>query len=318
MIKAAGVLPYTKDKYGKIWFLLGREKPNINWGNDSGSWSEFGGSMNSGETPEEGASREFFEETMGTVFGNKCWMEHELKCGRYLFAMDSRTPSGKGYRSFVKYIPFIDYPQKFARYRTMSKKQPQLFATVAADCFHLDGTISPSCIEKTSMLWFSLDSMTRAITKHKQRIDQHATTSVVPNVKTMAYFEPDNIPHIRSGFAKDFEHLLGTTWAKSGFTNDEYHFASPVRWGGSPPLSISAEGVLLLNHSPPQSEQRVERPIIRTPQYNDKPVTPHVPTVQHSMRRHPPTLMVHDSNGEVVYKKRKRIRNNYKPIPPVF
>ena len=86
-IKAAGVLPYSKDADGRAWFLLGREKPNASWGIDSSSWSEFGGSLNDGETVEEGAAREFFEETMGSVFGHKSWMESELGSGRYLLVM---------------------------------------------------------------------------------------------------------------------------------------------------------------------------------------------------------------------------------------
>lgn len=164
--KAAGVLPYAKDGSGQTWFLLGRERPNENWGVDSSSWSEFGGSLDKHESVEEGAAREFFEETMGVVFGHRFWMENELKQGRYLLVMDSRTPTGKGYRLFVKQVPFVNYPEKFARYKTISKKQTELFKIIAPFCFQSDGHLLPSCYEKTSMCWFSVDQMRKAVDKY--------------------------------------------------------------------------------------------------------------------------------------------------------
>lgn len=335
------MLPYSKDRFGRVWFLLGREKPNVNWANDSSSWSEFGGSLDGNETPEEGAAREFFEETMGAVFGRKDWMENELRNGRYLFAMDSRTPSGKGYRSFVKYIPFVDYPKKFARYRTMSKKQPNLFAHVSAECFQLDdggdGKIHPSCTEKTSIAWFSADCMARAVQKYKHA--RASASTAVPNAKLSAYCEPDGIPHIRTGFAIDFDHVLNTSWAKAGFINDEHHFPLLPNWGASPPLSASSETGR--TPSPPNmTPASANRPILKTPRYlmmnnvteqrrpfqmsSGVPVTPHVPSAifrQHDGppsskkkdERRPPTLMV-NLNGYTFVKKRKKKRNKKKRL----
>ena len=174
-VHAAGVLPYSKDANGNVWFLLGREKPNAKWGIDSCSWSEFGGSILSTETPEQGAAREFYEETMGCVFHFE-WMANELKQGRYLFAMDSKTPSGKGYRSFVKYIPFVDYPARFAHFKTLSKKCPALLQQLCPDCF-CGEKIRPSCTEKTSRWWFSEAQMREAVkiyqqTRHDTYVDK--------------------------------------------------------------------------------------------------------------------------------------------------
>lgn len=310
-IRAAGVLPYSKDQRGRTWFLLGREKPNANWGVDSGSWSEFGGSVDSGETAEEGAAREFFEETMGAVFGRKEWMEHELKCGRYLVAMDSRTPSGKVYRSFVKYIPFVDYPTKFARYRTMSKKEPHLFAELSSDCFRDDARMHPSCTEKTAIAWFSAESIARAVEQYRNQPARDAE-------KLVAYNEPDGVPHVRTGFAIDFAHLLNTTWAKAGFTHDFLHFPRLPRWGGTPPDESSSS-----------SEAR---PIIRTPRFTDPiraatPQTPHVPSTgtrqaasgSSRKRENPPTMVV-NMDGYSFHKKRRRKKRKevYRPKPPVF
>jgi hypothetical protein len=225
-IKAAGVLPYAKDGSGNTWFLLGRERPNENWGIDSSSWSEFGGSMDKNESCEEGAAREFFEETMGVVFGHKKWMENELKLGRYLLVMDSRTPSGKGYRSFVKQIPFLDFPAKFARYKTISKKQPDLFKSLVPFCFQDDGRLLPSCAEKTSMSWFSVEQLRAAVDKYKKAKSDPNLLNVNLNKHFKScYDEPENVPHIRRGFAMDLDHLLHTSWGLDNFQNDEKHFS---------------------------------------------------------------------------------------------
>lgn len=326
-IKAAGVLPYSKDAQGNTWFLLGREKPNQSWGIDSGSWSEFGGSILSSETPEEGAAREFFEETMGCMW-NKTWMENELKNGRYLLAMDSKTPSGKGYRSFVKYVPFLDYPGRFARYKTLAKKQPEMFRRIVPDCFvGIDDTMSQNCVEKTSMGWFSVDQMRLAVEKYKNiRKSGIATTTTGTQHQRergvggnqRSYWEPDMIPHIRRGFAMDFDHLLTTSWARNNFQDDQLHFPLVK----TPKISTNCIGED--DFEIIETSSGTLRPLVKTPRFAaatkpepKKPKTDHRPKTPYTQKtltenasscKKPPIIKV-STAGYSFKKKRKRKRN---------
>ena len=60
-IYSAGILPYTNYK-GSIYFLLGRDSDN--------KWSDFGGRVEPKDRGdyESTAAREFFEETLGSVY----------------------------------------------------------------------------------------------------------------------------------------------------------------------------------------------------------------------------------------------------------
>ena len=60
----AGVLPYTIDRKGKKWVLLGREAAGV----DAGKWSDFGGGVETKDTSYlEAAFREMNEESMGVL-----------------------------------------------------------------------------------------------------------------------------------------------------------------------------------------------------------------------------------------------------------
>lgn len=56
----AGVIPYTVTETGLMLFVLGQD-------NLSRDISDWGGSIESGETPEEAASRELSEESLGII-----------------------------------------------------------------------------------------------------------------------------------------------------------------------------------------------------------------------------------------------------------
>jgi ADP-ribose pyrophosphatase YjhB (NUDIX family) len=56
----AGVIPYTVTETGLMLFLLGQD-------NLSRDISDWGGSIETGETPEEAASRELKEESLGII-----------------------------------------------------------------------------------------------------------------------------------------------------------------------------------------------------------------------------------------------------------
>lgn len=315
-VKAAGVLPYSKDERGNAWFLLGREKPNSSWGIDSGSWSEFGGSMTDGESAEEGAAREFFEETMGCVFGHKSWVENELKTGQYLLVMDGKTPTGRGYRSFVKYIPFVDYPTKFARYKTLSKKQPHLLEKVTPHCFS-DGKIRPNCTEKSSMAWFSAAQMKKAVAKYKDARVIAAATSTLAAAAAVAaakrkscYYEPDGIPHLRRGFAMDFDHLLNTSWGKSNFQNDEAHF--PLYYTPEKLISNTCQLETI------KTESGIIRPVLKTPQHQRLgPLSAHSPAVKVDAKPRAvgkPPLVIVNTEGYSFKKKKRRPRKRREEV----
>ena len=51
------------------YYLIGREHPEKNW-TGGNKWSNFGGAINNGESAKNGATREFYEETLG-IFGDK-------------------------------------------------------------------------------------------------------------------------------------------------------------------------------------------------------------------------------------------------------
>lgn len=330
-IKAAGVLPYSKDAKGNTYFLLGRERPNENWGIDSSSWSEFGGSMNKNETPEEGAAREFFEETMGVVFGDKQWMENELKQGRYLLVMDSRTPSGKGYRAYVKYIPFVNYPEKFARYTTLSRKQPETFKVVAPFCFQEDGRLLPSCSEKTCMSWFSVDQMRRAVEKYKQaKSDPNLLAQNLNKHRKPHYDESESVPHIRRGFAMDFDHLLNTSWGRDNFNNDESHFSPKTC--ETKILGAKTSGVDTPHIDMVLTQSGCLKPVLKTPRFYQPLKKPPVVAVnlegysfkkKRKRNNNKKDKQEQQNKGwKVVSSKKSALRaklnDRYKPNPPIF
>lgn len=66
----AGILPIAI-KNGEVLIMLGRETRDLKDFYDSGKWSDFGGGIEKGESVEDCACREGFEETMGMFGGPK-------------------------------------------------------------------------------------------------------------------------------------------------------------------------------------------------------------------------------------------------------
>ena len=82
-IYSAGILPYTIYK-GTIYLLLGRDSDN--------KWSDFGGRVEPKDRSdyETTASREFFEETLGSVYD----YDHVKKLLKKCHKIVSKTSSG--------------------------------------------------------------------------------------------------------------------------------------------------------------------------------------------------------------------------------
>ena len=293
-IRAAGVLLYAKDSFGQTWFLLGREKPSTNSAQDSCRWSELGGSMCKGETIEETAARECAEESMNVIFNDKKWLENELKTGRYLLAIDSRTPSGKGYRSFIKRVPFLNYPEKFARFSVMAKKQPSVLRVLCPNCFDEKGHLLLSCTEKTSIAWLTASQIKEAVAYYKHmKKDFHSREA--QNVKKKQTMYNEHVPLLRKGFALDFENLMNTSWGKGNFHDDETHF---------PPKVIG--------------NSYVSRPVIKTPHVVESTKSVRIIETEHDAQSCEPQILVANLDGYSMKKKRrkkkKKKKRNCEPI----
>ena len=145
-IVGASILPFSVDpRWGKVYFLLGKERKHKTWICGSEQWSDFGGriehfnergsgsscSANNGSdgnttntpTPECVAAREFVEETMGMV----AYFQHDQGCrttfqdiadslarkeylfrvvSEYTFDRDDYKTASRKYITFVKQIPW--------------------------------------------------------------------------------------------------------------------------------------------------------------------------------------------------------------------
>jgi 8-oxo-dGTP pyrophosphatase MutT (NUDIX family) len=68
-VVGASLLCFCVDpRWGRLYFLLGKERKNTRWPGGSERWSGFGGrTANKNERPEETAAREFMEESMAVV-----------------------------------------------------------------------------------------------------------------------------------------------------------------------------------------------------------------------------------------------------------
>ena len=120
----AGVVCYALHD-GGCMVLLGREKLTPGWKQGSQKWSSFSGKLNVCETVEDGAAREFVEESLCLVpFRSEQFMPVRacsvvpcLYRGDFDATIDHVVPLREGnvkrHVSFVKRIPYSDYPDKF-------------------------------------------------------------------------------------------------------------------------------------------------------------------------------------------------------------
>ena len=128
-----GILPVAFYK-GKIYFLFSREYSKSK--TKSGLWSDFGGSREKGETYEETAIREGYEES-NHILGTKKYIIELINNGLYDITIN-------GYRT---YIVLIDYD------KNMPSKFRQQFLSVKNNKPHL---ISKNGLyEKDMLKWYS-------------------------------------------------------------------------------------------------------------------------------------------------------------------
>lgn len=99
-------MPYARHQ-GQLWLLLGQEMREEGW-SGSEKWAPFGGGVDPGETLEEAAAREGYEESMG-LLGSKAsllrrgqpWSHHGGLTLLLPFSYDRRLP--RYFRQFFTY-----------------------------------------------------------------------------------------------------------------------------------------------------------------------------------------------------------------------
>lgn len=113
----ASICNYAIDpQHNNVYFLLGSERKYPIW-SESGKFSDFGGTLNEGETAEECAVREWAEETAGIVRWDDsqppgCYRNDIqpliecLKRKEYTFKVKTLIEHRRSYVTYLKQIPF--------------------------------------------------------------------------------------------------------------------------------------------------------------------------------------------------------------------
>jgi hypothetical protein len=137
---SAGVLPYTFDQSGKLFFLLGKD-------NDS-DWSDFGGrcEFKDRNDPINTASREFYEETLGAVLNIQECIDKMTDQKKII----SKTLNGSPYYMYFIYIDNLNYSDSFNKTSQFLKYQ-------------FDTRVTSKIIEKVAMRWVSIDTLLNCI-----------------------------------------------------------------------------------------------------------------------------------------------------------
>lgn len=137
---------------GEVWMLLGRERYYD-------SWSGFGGTRESGETPIETAAREFMEESMAIIMSHdeiEQILQHNLD-GRLLL----RYQVG----NYIEHVVQIEYdskiPSLFSRVERQFSECAKLIhrSCQSGQCSIIGPDIGKVCspnFEKDRVEWFSL------------------------------------------------------------------------------------------------------------------------------------------------------------------
>lgn len=138
-IYSAGILPFTIYK-GNIYFLLGRGIDN--------KWSDFGGRVEPKDKNdyELTASREFFEETLGSVYDYDYIKKIIKKCPKII----SKTGSGHYYYMYLLKLQYTE----LLRTKFLSTKN---FLN------NIITTIDKKYIEKNDIRWVSIETIEHSI-----------------------------------------------------------------------------------------------------------------------------------------------------------
>jgi hypothetical protein len=143
---SAGILPYTYNLKGQCLFLLGKDH--------DGDWSDFGGrcEFKDKNDPINTASREFYEETLGSVIDISDCIE-KLRNGEPVKIV-SKTLNGSPYYMFLLYVDYNNYTDNFNKTSNFLKYHYY--------SLHQNNNIN-KVIEKNTIRWVTIDTLMNCI-----------------------------------------------------------------------------------------------------------------------------------------------------------
>ena len=180
----ASVLPYAIDpQHNQLFFLLGSERNLPRW-QDSGKYSDFGGSVKFKEEKcTRTAAREFFEETCcvvpwsendGPILKSFEPIQRDLENEQYTMCLRTDIDSERMYYTYVKQVPFRPNIPRFAsnitnnllRIRNIVKTNGKYTFEKNDACLHHPAIrkneqgecigVSRDYIEKQQLMWISI------------------------------------------------------------------------------------------------------------------------------------------------------------------
>lgn len=148
---SAGILPYTYDLSGNCLFLLGKDQ--------DGLWSDFGGRSETKDNDDIHltASREFYEETLGSVLSiSECMNKLKSKENK----ITSKTLNGSPYYMFIIYIDYDDnYIESFHKTCNFMKYN-----------FNHENYQINKFIEKNTIRWVNINTLLNCINSQNNSI----------------------------------------------------------------------------------------------------------------------------------------------------
>ena len=137
---SAGILPYSFDSNGKLFFLLGKDNDN--------DWSDFGGrcEFKDRNDPINTATREFYEESLGAILN----IQETTLLINENNKIISKTLNGSTYYMYPIYIDFLNYNEVFQKVMSFLRYQ-------------FDNSITSKLIEKVCIRWVSVDTLLNSI-----------------------------------------------------------------------------------------------------------------------------------------------------------
>jgi 8-oxo-dGTP pyrophosphatase MutT (NUDIX family) len=163
----AGVVCFSIDpRSHKVYLLLGRETVFRDLLSTAGVWCDFGGKINTGESVEDAAAREFSEESMCVV---RLFESDKSVLGEYYMKISIILPPTNGVEHvrvyFVKEVPWQENVQhdfqqtreQLLRIKTGQSGIHEKMTRHPAVIRH--GVIDSHFIEKVEIKWWGLDQL---------------------------------------------------------------------------------------------------------------------------------------------------------------
>lgn len=140
---SAGILPYSFNQDGKLFFLLGKDHEN--------DWSDFGGrcEFKDNGSPVNTASREFYEESLGAVMSISDTISKLNNIPESLKIV-SKTLNGSPYYMYLVYVDYLNYSESFSKTNNFIN-------------YSLEKTQINKLVEKNAIRWFSIDTLLNCI-----------------------------------------------------------------------------------------------------------------------------------------------------------